>query len=104
MLEISVAKIARVILLTREFGPESVKLTDYVSGLNDDEKASLVAVMWVGRDSFAAEELDQAKFEAQREATAPTEQYLSGIPGLAEHLESGLEALGINVLDAEERL
>ena len=60
MLEISVAKIARVILLTREFGPESVKLTDYVSGLNDDEKASLVAVMWVGRDSFAAEELDQA--------------------------------------------
>ena len=104
MLEISTRKVARVILLTREYGPESLHLSDYISGLNEDEKANLVALMWVGRDSFAAEELEEAKAEARREATAPTESYLSGIPGLAEHLESGLEALGIDVTDVEDNL
>jgi hypothetical protein len=104
MLEISTRKIARVILLTREYGPDSVHLTDYIASLNDDEKASLVALMWVGRDSFDVSELDEAKAEARREATAPTENYLSGIPGLAEHLESGLDALGIDVTEVEDKL
>ena len=39
-----------------------------------------------------------------REATAPTEDYLMGIPLLSEHLESGLEALGIDVTGEEEDL
>jgi len=104
MIEISTGKVVRVIMLTREYGPDSVNLSDYISGLNDDEKISLVAVMWIGRGSFEAEELEFAKQEARREATAPTERYLSGIPGLAEHLESGLEALGIDVADAEDDL
>lgn len=104
MLEISTRKVARVILLTREYGPESPNLSDYISGLNDDEKASLVALMWVGRDSFDVSELEYAKQEARREATAPTENYLSGIPGLAEHLENGLELLGIDVTDVEDNL
>ena len=104
MLEISTGKIVRVIMLSREYGPDSDQLLNYISGLTDDEKTNLVAVMWIGRESFDAGELEVAKEEAQREATAPTERYLSGIPGLAEHLESGLEALGIDVTDAEEDL
>jgi len=104
MLEISTEKIVRIIMLTREYGPDSVKLADYISGLNDDEKSNLVAVMWIGRGSFEADELEDAKEQARLEATAPTERYLSGIPGLAEHLESGLDALGIDVSDAEDNL
>lgn len=104
MLEISTRKVARVILLTREYGPDSTHLSDYIGSLNDDEKANLVALMWVGRDSFSAQEFEEAKEEARREASAPTESYLSGIPGLAEHLESGLEALGIDVTDVEDNL
>ena len=104
MLEISTGKVVRVIALTREYGPDSVSLSDYISGLNDDEKANLVALMWIGRGSFEAEELEYAKAEARREASAPTESYLSGIPGLAEHLESGMEALGIDVTGAEDEL
>lgn len=102
MLELGTGKIVRVIMLTRQYGPDSVKLADYISGFNEDEKANLVAVMWVGRGSFEPEEFDYAKQEAMREATAPTENYLSGIPGLAEHLENGLDALGIDVTDAED--
>lgn len=104
MLDINNGKIARVIMLTRNYGPDSVQLSDYISGMNDDEKASLVAIMWVGRESFAAEDVQEAKQEALREATAPTERYLSGIPGLAEHLESGLEQLGIDVTEVEDNL
>ena len=103
MLEISTGKIVRVIMLTREYGPDNVHLADYIASLNNDEKLNLVALMWVGRGSFDAEELEEAKAEARREATAPTEAYLSGIPGLAEHLESGLEALGVDVSEAEDR-
>ncbi|MEM1064567.1 MAG: DUF3775 domain-containing protein [Pseudomonadota bacterium] len=104
MLNISSGKVVRIIFLAREYGPESPHLHDYISGLNDDEKANLVALMWVGRDSFDAAEFEEAKATAREEATAPTEDYLTGIPELPDYLEDGLEAMGINVADAEDHL
>ena len=104
MLEISTGKIVRVIMLCREHGPGNRHVMDYIAAMNDDEKVSLVAVAWVGRDSFTPDELEDAKQAARREATVPTERYLSGIPSLAEHLENGLDALGIDVTDAEEHM
>lgn len=104
MLDISTGKIVRVIFLTREYGPDSPQLRNYVSGLNEDEQISLVALMWIGRESYAPEELEEALEMARAEATAPTEQYLSGIPNLAEYLEDGMDALGIDVADAEDHM
>ena len=104
MLNISTGKVVRIIFLAREYGPESGHLHDYISGLNEDEHANLVALMWVGRDSFDAAEFEEAKATARAEATAPTEDYLSGIPELPDYLEDGLEAMGINVADAEDHL
>ncbi|WP_112321375.1 DUF3775 domain-containing protein [Oceanibium sediminis] len=101
MPDISTNKVVRVIFLAREYGPESRLLHDYISGLNEDEACSLVAIMWIGRGSFDADDWDGAFETAQAEATAPTADYLSGIPELPDNLESGLEALGINVSDAE---
>lgn len=103
-MEISSGKIVRVVMLCREFGPDSPRLTEYISGLNEDEQASLVAVMWIGRGSFDADQFEEARADALAEATAPTEQYLSGIPGLAEHLEAGMDALGIDVTYEEDDL
>ena len=102
MLEISTGKLVRVIMLAREYGPDSGHLHDYIAGMNDDEKVSLVACMWIGRDSFDADELAEAMETARQEATAPTEEYLSGIPELADFLEDGMDALGIDVADAED--
>lgn len=102
MPDISANKVVRVIYLSREYGPDSPRLHDYISGLNEDEAASLVAIMWIGRESFDAEDWDEALQTAKTEATAPTEDYLSGIPELADNLEAGLEALGIDVTDAED--
>ncbi|SIS94825.1 Protein of unknown function [Roseivivax lentus] len=102
MPDISVNKVVRIVFLAREYGPESRALRDYISGLNEDEANNLVAILWVGRDSFDAEEWDEALATARAEATAPTEDYLSGMPELADYLEAGLEALGIDVTDAED--
>lgn len=104
MLDISTGKIVRIVMLSRENGPDSPHLHDYIGGLNADEKVSLVACMWIGRGTFDADELEDAKAQAAAEATAPTEEYLMGIPALAEYLEDGMDALGIDVADAEDHM
>ncbi len=70
--------------------------------MNEDEKASLVAIMWIGRDTFDADEWDEALQTARQEATTPTEDYLLGVPLLADYLEAGLEKLGVDVSELEE--
>lgn len=104
MLDLSTDKIVRVIFLAREYGPEGAHLKEYISGFNDDEKSSLVALLWVGREVYRPEDLEQAKRDAEIEATAPTEDYLSGNPDLPELLESGLDLLGIDVTHVEENM
>lgn len=104
MLEISIGKLVRVIMLSREYGPDSPHLSDYIGEMNVDEQISLVAVMWIGRESFDAEDLQEALDTARQEATAPTEEYLSGIPELGDLIEAGMEALDIDVTEAEDRM
>jgi hypothetical protein len=108
MLQISPAKIANVIIRARKFDADvpgsgqARELRAFIAALNEDEQAALTAVMWVGRETFDAEELDEAFETAKAEATAPTEDYLLGIPMLADYLEDGLNALGISLEEAEE--
>ncbi|WP_415182855.1 DUF3775 domain-containing protein [Phaeovulum sp.] len=108
MLQISAAKIAYIIILAREFDAgvpgtgHEAELRNFIEALNDDEKANLVAVMWIGRETYDAEELAEAIATAKAEATVPTEDYLLGIPMLADYLEDGLDALGISLEDASE--
>ncbi|RMD89616.1 MAG: DUF3775 domain-containing protein, partial [Alphaproteobacteria bacterium] len=79
------------------------ELREFIRALNEDEKASLVAVMWIGRGSFEPEELEEAIETAKAEATSPTESYLLGIPLLADYLEEGMEKLGYDVSELEEK-
>ena len=103
-LEISVGKVVRVIMLSREVGSDHPHVLSYIGGLNAEEKAHLVAIMWIGRETFTADDYEEAVETAFEEATAPTENYLSSTPELADYLEDGLDALGISVADAEEDL
>ncbi|SFD01193.1 DUF3775 domain-containing protein [Tropicimonas isoalkanivorans] len=104
MINISTGKVVRVIALAREYGPDNPHLRGYISGLNEDEQISLVALMWIGRETFGPDELDEALETAQMERTAPTEDYLGGMPELANFLEDGMDALGINVAHEEDNL
>lgn len=101
MFDISTERVARVIALSRENGPDDARLQDYIGSFNEDEKAALVALMWLGRGSFGPDEFEDAVHVANSEATVPTENYLVGIPELAEFLENGLDSLGIDVMEAE---
>ena len=117
MLQISPEKIAHIIIRVREYGSGldpwahsggrvqhgiRSELHDFIANLNEDEQASMVAVMWIGRDTFGAEDLAEAILTAKRERRTPTEDYLLGEPRLADMLEAGLEALGISPEDAED--
>lgn len=119
MLEITPDKIAHIIIRAREYDSgvnpwvdngqrtghgTQTELSEFIAALNDDEKASLVAVMWIGRDTFDADELAEAIRTAKTEDRSPTENYLMGEPQLADYLESGMEALGLSPEEVEDAL
>ncbi len=102
MLEISPRKVVHVIFQAREGRLAEAELAEFIDALNVDEKANLVALAWVGREAFDAEDFEEAVATAMAEATTPTSEYLMGMPHLAENLEYGLEQMGISVSDVEE--
>lgn len=130
MLEIAPEKVAHIIIKAREYDskvaawdesqqsagaeddPASIlegfrndptrrELASFIGALNDDERAHLVALMWIGRGTFGSEELDDAVETARTERRNATASYLLGIPLLADYLEEGLEKLGIPVESTE---
>jgi hypothetical protein len=133
MLQISPAKVAHIILKSKEFDakvaawddsseaagaaeePESIledfaddategELATFIAGLNVDEQTSLVALTWVGRGTYTADQFDEAVATAREERVNPTSVYLMGIPLLSEYLAEGLELMGVSAVDAEEDL
>ncbi|MEP4034952.1 MULTISPECIES: DUF3775 domain-containing protein [unclassified Pseudophaeobacter] len=101
MLEISTRKVAQVALMARELGRAEGELRAFIERLGMDEQAELTAVMWIGRGSFEPEELAEAIATAKSEASTPTADYLIGTPHLADNIEAGLDALGVDVQDVE---
>ncbi len=104
MIDISPSKVVQVIFLHREGGMADGQLAAFIEDLNDDEKAHLTAIAWVGRGSFEPEDYAEAVETAINEATVPTADYLMGMPHLSENLEAGLDALGVDVSGEEEDL
>jgi len=103
-MEISVRKVAQVILMGRELDRAEVELRAFIDRLNEDEQAELVAMFWIGRGSFEPEDFAEALSTARGEASTPTADYLLGSPHVADHLEAGAEALGIDITQEEEDL
>ncbi|MCG7572776.1 DUF3775 domain-containing protein [Phaeobacter sp. CNT1-3] len=104
MLTTSVQKVANIILMARELGRAEGELRAFIDRMTEEEQADMVALMWIGRGSFEPEEWDEARDTAVAEATTPTADYLIGTPHLSDHLENGLEALGLSATDEEDEL
>ncbi|WP_022702944.1 DUF3775 domain-containing protein [Pseudorhodobacter ferrugineus] len=104
MIDISASKVVQVIFQAREGHIAAAELTAFIENLNEDEQAHLTAIAWVGRGSFDAEDYAEAVMTARSEKTTPTSDYLMGMPHLAENLEAGLDAMGIDVDGEEEDL
>ncbi|NIY79578.1 MAG: DUF3775 domain-containing protein [Rhodobacteraceae bacterium] len=78
------------------------ELQSFIRGLNEDEKAALVAIMWIGRETF--DDYAEAFETAKQEAIGPTDKYLLGIPLLPDYLEDGLESLGVDTSEIEDEI
>ena len=94
MLEISPEKIAHVIIRAREYDSgvnawahsgyrkghgTQTELSEFIASLNEDEQASLVAVMWIGRDTFGPEDLAEAIETAKRFGSEHGHTYINGV-------------------------
>ena len=90
------------ILEDRHGDGTTAELKSFIADLNVDEQVSLVALTWIGRGTYDADEIDEAKSTARAERVNPSQDYLLGVPLLADYLEDGLDKLGISVEDAEQ--
>ncbi|MFQ5348312.1 MAG: DUF3775 domain-containing protein [Rhodothalassiaceae bacterium] len=70
------------------------EIAEFIDDLNDDERIDLVVLMWIGRGTYGADELEQARQDARREATHKTSEYLLSTPLVPDFLADGLEAFG----------
>ncbi|WP_299619909.1 DUF3775 domain-containing protein [uncultured Tateyamaria sp.] len=103
-LEIDRGILAQVVLMGRELDRAEPELRPVIERLGRDEQAELVAIMWIGRGAFDASEWAEARATAEAEATTPCADYVLGTPHFTDHIESGLDALGISIRDDEEAL
>ena len=76
----------------------------FIESLSQDEQIDLVALAWVGRDDYSAEEWPEVRQQAADAYEGKTARYLLGMPLLANYLEAGLATLGYSVEELESDL
>lgn len=77
------------------------EVREVIGGLNDDERAELVALVYLGRGDMEAEEWNDAvRLARERDGASRgnTASYLIGIPNVGDLLDEGLDALGLSCL------
>lgn len=84
-----------VSVLTEEaFATVRNEVASFIDAMDVDEQAELVALMWVGRGEFSADEWKDAVAQARARHEGSTSAYLLGVPLLASFLEGGLAEFG----------
>jgi len=97
--------------LDREDNEEGLDLEDatmdedalraFITELNEDEQASLIALAWLGRGDYTAEEWDEARNLARERNLRDPAEYLLGMDMLGDLLEEGVRTLGLSLEDVE---
>ena len=73
------------------------EIRDVIAGLNDDERADLIALVYIGRGDMDPEEWGNAvrlAREREQSSSSSTADYLLGIPNLGDLLDEALAAMG----------
>jgi hypothetical protein len=84
-----------VSVMTEEaFSTVRAELKEFIDAMDEDEQCELVALAWVGRGDFTAQEWSGAVAQARQRRKGSTAEYLLGIPLLASFLEGGLAEFG----------
>lgn len=69
--------------------------------LNADESLDFIALVWIGRGSYEADEWSEARRQAADIPQADRARYLIGTPMLGDYLEQGLAAFGLSCAETE---
>lgn len=81
--------------------PTEAELRAFIAALDDDEKAEVVALLWLGRGDGDVSEWQDLLQQARDRANDRTADYLLGQPLLGDHLQDGLSAFGLSCTDFE---
>jgi hypothetical protein len=80
------------------------ELAGAIRELNEDERAQLIALAWLGRGTYELEEWDEAISTARLEHSRRAAEYLIGLPLLGDYLEDGMAAFDEGIVDdSDER-
>ena len=71
-----------------------LELKSAIDDLEPDQQASLVALLWLGRGEYEADDFESALEDAQRAWNKRTAEYVIATPLVADYLQEGLSALG----------
>jgi hypothetical protein len=85
------------VLEDRPSDPVRKELASLISDLDVDAQVDLVTLVWLGRDDLGPEDWEDTRAIALEEHNSRTAAYLLGTPLLADHLEAGLDALGLDI-------
>jgi hypothetical protein len=72
-----------------------------IRSLNIEQQIALVALAWLGRDDYDADEWEDALVEARAARDTPASRYLMGLPLLGDYLEAGADKLAISLTEDE---
>src|SRR5471032_1188313 len=84
--------------------PTREELIGAIRELNNDQRAELVALAWLGRGTYEIEEWNEALSTAKSEHGKRAAEYLIGLPLLGDYLEDGLsEFEDEGIVDSEDK-
>jgi hypothetical protein len=81
--------------------PTYEELRSFLAAQSDDELTELLALTWIGRGDYGAEDWDDVLSEIRDVRETHTIEYLLGTPLLADYLEEGLSQFGRSCEDFE---
>jgi Protein of unknown function (DUF3775) len=87
------------VLEDRGDDPVVRELAGCIAAMNEDERADLVGLMWLGRGDGSLQEWDELRAEAARAHRRHTALYLLRNPLLSDYLEAGLAEFGRTCAD-----
>ncbi len=81
--------------------PVRAELVQFIHAMNEDEKADLVALAWLGRGDGDLDNWDELRSLALQEHKKRTASYLLTMPMLGDYLEEGLSQFDESIEDIE---
>jgi hypothetical protein len=79
--------------------PRLDELEALINGLSMDAERDLVALVWLGRGDFSADEWAEGRRQARERVQDGTAEYLADTPLAPDYIEEGLSALGYDLSD-----